>query len=149
MQVYFKPDSTQHNLPISNIEEITTAIEKAILNVANNGGKPSYQERIRLDLTRIATHTDIFDTAKVSHFIANGKVTNPNTKKVTDKNWSDGYKIRLADSYKIFSEVHNLGYKKQKFSYKSPIPLIPKTDYIEAIVANSTRQYGVLFRISR
>ena len=53
----------------------------------------------------------------------------------------------MANAYEIFCAVNNMQYEKPKFAYKSPIPLIPKTEHINAIVANAPKRIGVIFKI--
>jgi integrase len=127
--------------------ETSTAIAKATYSLENKGCKPKYTAGIERDLWRLAKNVDIFDTEKVNNYIATQKILDIKTKQRTDKNWSDGYRTRMANAYEIFCAVNNMEYSKPKFAYKSPIPLIPKTEYIDAIVANAPKRIGVVFKI--
>jgi integrase len=55
--------------------------------------------------------------------------------------------MQTADIYAIFCEVNNIAFKKPKYTRKCPIPIIPRTEHVEAIIASSSKRMATIFRI--
>jgi integrase len=128
-------------------QEASLAIAKTKTFLINRGCEKHFYDCVESDLVRMAKNTDIFDTEKVNNRIATAKVMDLKTMQLTDKLWSDGYRTRIVEAYAIFCEQNNLKYTKPKYRTPAPIALIPKTEHVQAIIANSAKRIGVIFQI--
>jgi len=60
---------------------------------------------------------------------------------------SNGYKRRFLETYGIFCEANQIPYDKPKLRYQPPIPLIPTTKDVNAIISSASLKYSCILKI--
>jgi integrase len=148
---YRKMTGTCHILNFIDIRPIRLEAQASIAKtkrfLENKGDQPGTCNQVEKILTRIARETDIFSPDEVNHYIAHAKVTDRKTGQPTNKDLSDPYKNRIVEAYNNFCESEGIAYTKPRYKRRSPIPLIPKTEDVQAIITNSSKRIAPIFQI--
>lgn len=133
-------------VPTLNLE-VLEAINKTKTNLENNGNRPQTVKTVGKELLKLAQHTDIFNTSQVLNYIAKAKVHHFKTGEPTNKNWSEGQKRKVSYAYREFCEVNGLEFTMPRYKQNSPIPLIPKSNHVEAIINNASKNMATIYTI--
>lgn len=116
----------------------------------NDGRETGYRNGVKAMLNQIARATDLFNVESVKTYISTLQRKETVQAQLNGKigtELSNGYKRRLSESYRVFCTYNKIDFKKPTYYYDAPIPLIPKTEDVNAIIANSPRSYAVIFQI--
>jgi integrase len=60
---------------------------------------------------------------------------------------SNGTRRKLLFAYDKFAQTNQIPFDHPKCSYNPPVPLIPQTTDVEAIISHASQQYATIFRI--
>jgi integrase len=105
--------------------------------------KPREIKELMRELTRIIKETpNLFDSKATTKAILQMQ-----RKKNKAKPLTKGYIKRHLTAYQEFCEANQIPYDKPKIYYEPPIPLIPSTEQVKEIIANTSAKYTCLFTI--
>jgi integrase len=123
------------------------AIQKQVENLRINGRTKETQDKYRTKLTQIANHTDIFDTTAVKTYIANLTRTDERNPKLNGLPISNGTKRNMIGVYAVFCRENNIQLRRAVYKYEPPTIHIPRTEDIDTIVNNASKEAFTCFKI--
>jgi len=82
--------------------------------------------------------TDIFDPIETTKAILK-------MKGLKEQKLCKSYIDRILISYSLFCEANLIPYDKPKLKYETPIPIIPKTQQVQAIINNARPDNAAIF----
>jgi hypothetical protein len=128
-------------------------IQKLVETVRINGAGKATQDKYRTALTQIANHADLFDTIAVKTYIADLKRTDNRkyirNNKPAEKPISNGTKRNMINIYAVFCKENNIQLRKAKYPYQPPPVQIPRTEDIDAIINNASKEAITCFKIMK
>jgi hypothetical protein len=116
------------------------AIESTLTTLRNRGNAESYIKTVRRTLQNIAKNTDIFNSEEVKKYLTTHETA-------THKNYGKGTIQKMIGNYNEFCKENQIPFDKPKISYKSPIPIIPKTEDVQAVIADAYPDMALCFTI--
>jgi integrase len=129
------------------------AIQNLIETVRINGAGKATQDKYRTVLNQIARSVDIFDTVAVKTYIADLKRTDQRNyirqNKPAEKPISAGTKRNMINAYAVFCRENKIEFRKPKYHYQAPIVQIPRTDDLDAIINNASKEAITMFKIMK
>ena len=126
--------------PAPQSERLTQAIITTLATMKSDGKNEHYITCVKYTLKYLSKNINIFDSEQVKTFIADSK-----TKQGTAT--SAGTKNKWIDNYDKFCEANQIPFDKPHYYYQAPIPIIPKTSDVQAIIAASPRDIATVFTI--
>ncbi len=125
------------------------AIQQLIETLHLNGSNKETQDRYRTKLTQIARNVDLFDTLAVKRYIADLKRTDKRNPKLNGKPISNGTKRNMMQVYTFFCHEQDVEIRRTIYHYEAPTIQIPRTDDINAIINNASKESIPCFCIMR
>jgi integrase len=135
-----KPSSIEDKEPA--YKRLEQAIACTLMDSKLKGNSESHLKKKGQYLRTLANSVNLFRPREVTLFVLNA--TNCF---YPDRPLSNGYRKRLLDYYGDFCKSNQLPFDKPKIIYQPPIPIIPTTKDVEAIISTCNQKYTCIFTI--
>ncbi|MCJ7763207.1 site-specific integrase, partial [Candidatus Bathyarchaeota archaeon] len=119
-------------------------IEKTIARMTDDGKAEFTTKQVAHSLRQLSEHADLFNTEEIKTYIAHSKVLCGAKK---GKPTEPSTKNKYVFAYDNFCETANLPFDKPYYTVEEKIPIIPKTESVNNIIANATKKYATIFTI--
>jgi integrase len=126
-----------------------TAIQKQIKNLEINAKSLETKNKYRTVLTQIAKNANLFQPDEAKQYIANLKRTDTRNPKLNGLPMSNGTKRNMMGVYAVFCRENNIQIRKAIYHYEPPTIQIPRTEDIDAIINNATKESIPCFKIMK
>jgi len=135
-----KPCINKDNEPA--YKRLEQAIACTLIDSKLKGNSKGHMQTKENHLRALAQQVDLFKPKEVTLHVLNAKNCF-----YPDKPLSNGYKKKLFEYYNDFCKSNQLPFDKPKLHYQAPIPIIPTTKDVEAIINTCNKKYTCIFTI--